>query len=114
MHTSRNVDVYISITSNPIIEDSAEIRFSGYPSGLQSQSGDNQVLNFFYSLDSPGADTRICLWLNQHISVLDFSHIRPTPSPNWSILADDQIKTQWTSLDDQENLDSVRERFLPR
>ena len=48
MHTSRNVDVYISFTSNPIIEDCSEIRFSGYPHSLRSQSGGNQVLNFCY------------------------------------------------------------------
>ncbi|KAL1728343.1 tubulin binding cofactor C-domain-containing protein [Schizophyllum commune] len=67
MHTSKAVDIYLSITSNPIIEHCSEIRFSPYPSAL-----------------APGAPS------NGLQSIQDFSHIRATPSPNWSRLDSEQ------------------------
>ncbi|SJL10360.1 uncharacterized protein ARMOST_13746 [Armillaria ostoyae] len=74
MHTSRNVDVYLSIPSHPVIENCSGIRFAGYPSVLQREI---QV-----------AESR-------HASVQDFSHIKATPSPNWTLLPEDQLPTSW-------------------
>ncbi|PBK66376.1 TBCC-domain-containing protein [Armillaria solidipes] len=74
MHTSRTVDVYLSIPSHPVIENCSGIRFSGYPSALQREI---QV-----------AESR-------HASVQDFSHIKATPSPNWTLLPEDQLPTSW-------------------
>ncbi|KAG6816395.1 hypothetical protein H0H87_006307 [Tephrocybe sp. NHM501043] len=34
MHSSQNVDIYLDITSNPIIEHCSTIRFGGYPDSL--------------------------------------------------------------------------------
>ncbi|KAL1670284.1 tubulin binding cofactor C-domain-containing protein [Schizophyllum commune] len=67
MHTSKAVDVYLSITSNPIIEHCSEIRFSPYPSALAPDAPSNGLQ-----------------------SIQDFSHIRATPSPNWSRLDSEQ------------------------
>ncbi|KAF5384269.1 hypothetical protein D9615_003298 [Tricholomella constricta] len=91
MHTSRNVDVYLTITSNPVIEHCSDIRFGGYPKILL----DNRP--------------------SEQFSVMDFSHIRSTPSPNWSVLHEDRVTPLWpwplTSQD--EVLNGVRERILP-
>ncbi|RDX52636.1 TBCC-domain-containing protein [Lentinus brumalis] len=70
MHTSSDVDVYISIASNPIIEHCSGIRFADYPASLRR---------------SP-ADTASSKSNSNYLAVQDFSHIRATPSPNWSAL----------------------------
>ncbi|KAK0223850.1 TBCC-domain-containing protein [Armillaria fumosa] len=75
MHTSRSVDVYLSIPSHPVIENCSGIRFAGYPSALRRET---QV-----------AESR-------HASVQDFSHIKATPSPNWTLLPEDQLPTSWS------------------
>ncbi|KAK0498762.1 tubulin binding cofactor C-domain-containing protein [Armillaria luteobubalina] len=75
MHTSRSVDVYLSIPSHPVIENCSGIRFAGYPSALQRGT---QVLSE-----------------SRHASVQDFSHIKATPSPNWTLLPEDQLPTFW-------------------
>ncbi|KAF9530526.1 tubulin binding cofactor C-domain-containing protein [Crepidotus variabilis] len=64
MHTSRDVDVFLDIGSNPIIEHCQNVRFGGYPT-------------VWPSITSHG---------HKSYSVQDFSHIRATPSPNFSIL----------------------------
>ncbi|KIM36139.1 hypothetical protein M413DRAFT_449346 [Hebeloma cylindrosporum] len=64
MHSSKNIDVLLSISSNPIIEDCHSIRFAQYPEiFLASPEGNKESTPF---------------------SVQDFSHIRPTPSPHYS------------------------------
>ncbi|TFK53137.1 TBCC-domain-containing protein [Heliocybe sulcata] len=76
MHTSSNIDVYLAIPSNPIIEHCSGIRFSSYPPSLRPA-------------ESPEAAE------SKHLSVQDFSHIKPTPSPNWSELPSDQVIREW-------------------
>jgi len=75
MHRSENIDIYLLIQSNPIIEHSAAVRFAAYPMSL---SGTQSVSNYS--------------------SVQDFSHIRPTQSPNWSIMPDGARSTDWLGL----------------
>ncbi|KAH9903380.1 tubulin binding cofactor C-domain-containing protein [Cubamyces lactineus] len=70
MHTSSGVDVYISIASNPIIEHCSAIRFADYPSSLRPTS-----LSATQDIKS------------NYLAVQDFTHIRATPSPNWSALS---------------------------
>ncbi|KAI0657513.1 tubulin binding cofactor C-domain-containing protein [Cubamyces menziesii] len=73
MHTSSRVDVYISIASNPIIEHCSEIRFADYASSLRPTSlADTQDVK------------------SNYLAVQDFTHIRATPSPNWSPLPFEQ------------------------
>ncbi|PPQ77110.1 hypothetical protein CVT25_010804 [Psilocybe cyanescens] len=66
VHSSRKIDVFLSISSSPIIEGCKALRFSRYPSSFISA-----ILG---QKESPS------------FTVQDFSHIRPTPSPNFSIL----------------------------
>ncbi|KAJ7672611.1 tubulin binding cofactor C-domain-containing protein [Mycena polygramma] len=73
MHTSTNVDVYLSIPSTPVIEHCSQIRFTSYPPALR------------VSADS-SADV---------FSVQDFSHIKSTPSPHWSMLPVEAHITKW-------------------
>ncbi|KAI0827359.1 tubulin binding cofactor C-domain-containing protein, partial [Trametes gibbosa] len=73
MHTSSRVDVYISIASNPIIEHCSLIRFTDYPRQLRS------------ALADAAQEGR-----SNYLAVQDFSHIRATPSPNWSALPEDE------------------------
>ncbi|KAJ6463918.1 tubulin binding cofactor C-domain-containing protein [Mycena sanguinolenta] len=73
MHTSTHVDVYLSISSTPIIEHCSQIRFAPYPTAL-----------------------RISEDISPHVlSIQDFSHIKSTPSPNWSMLAPENQIAEW-------------------
>ncbi|KAJ5153293.1 uncharacterized protein N7482_009771 [Penicillium canariense] len=67
MHNCTNVDVYLSCSSNPIIEDCSNIRFTRIPKAY--------ALNH----DRPDHEDR---WSQ----VEDFKWIKPEPSPNWSLL----------------------------
>ncbi|EEA18992.1 hypothetical protein TMatcc_010464 [Talaromyces marneffei ATCC 18224] len=67
MHNCADVDVYLSCTSNPIIEDCTRIRFSRIPKT--------------YALDKNHPDNS-----DKWDQVEDFKWIKPEPSPNWSIL----------------------------
>ncbi|KJA25353.1 hypothetical protein HYPSUDRAFT_424620 [Hypholoma sublateritium FD-334 SS-4] len=69
MHSSTKIDVLLAISSNPIIEDCKAIRFAQYPDIFKTPSERTQTL------------PTIC--------VQDFSHIRATPSPNYSTMTDD-------------------------
>lgn len=114
MHTSHNVDVYLSISSNPIIEHCSDIRFAAYPSILLSSLDQVTV----HSL-KPNLSSLLTAFLKQassHHSVQDFSHIRSTPSPHWSVLRDDRVTARWPleGLQRREELDLVRENFLPK
>ncbi|KAI0324571.1 hypothetical protein GY45DRAFT_1313595 [Cubamyces sp. BRFM 1775] len=70
MHTSSEVDVYISIASNPIIEHCFAIRFAEYPSSLRSATSSSAAQSV----------------KSNYLAVQDFTHIRATPSPNWAAL----------------------------
>ncbi|KDR74954.1 hypothetical protein GALMADRAFT_569936 [Galerina marginata CBS 339.88] len=69
MHSSKQTDVFLSISSNPIIEDCNTIRFAQYPIPFRTALLDDQK-------ESPP------------FTVQDFSHIRPTPSPHFSMMGD--------------------------
>ncbi|KAI6107772.1 tubulin binding cofactor C-domain-containing protein [Pisolithus croceorrhizus] len=93
MHSSTNVDVYLFAVSNPIIEHCSSIRFAGYPDAL---------------LEDPVQQN------NTALAVQDFSHIRSTPSPNWSVLPEDHRQRCWpvSLLEGQGLLDELK-RILP-
>lgn len=74
MHSSTRVDVYVSAGTNPIIEHCSDIRFSVYPNSLP-QAPSQQAKEVF--------------------TVQDFSHIRETASPNWSVLPEDKRQRNW-------------------
>ncbi|KAJ5161105.1 Tubulin binding cofactor C [Penicillium capsulatum] len=67
MHNCSDVDVYLSCSSNPIIENCSNIRFARIPKA--------------YSLDHGRPDHE-----DRWSQVEDFKWIKPEPSPNWSLL----------------------------
>ncbi|KAJ5624136.1 Tubulin binding cofactor C [Penicillium lagena] len=67
MHNCHDVDVYLSCSSNPIIEDCSNIRFGRIPRA--------------YALDHDRVDHE-----DRWSQVEDFKWIKPEPSPNWSLL----------------------------
>jgi len=67
MHSSTKVDIFLSVSSNPIIETCSQIRFSQYP-------------NNFIIPNPEGLAP---------FSVQDFSHIRSTRSPNFLMMSDE-------------------------
>jgi len=86
MHNSKETDVYIFIQSNPTIEHCSSIRFGPYPSILSStdiQQNPDDLL------------------------VQDFSHIKSTPSPNWSLIAEVNRKSpeDWQSIINRGSVD---------
>ncbi|KAI0942994.1 hypothetical protein AcW1_002743 [Taiwanofungus camphoratus] len=89
MHTSAYVDVYLSVLSNPIIEHCTAIRFVAYPSHLLQ------------------IEPKISMPTSRHLSVQDFSHIRPTPSPNWSVLPENESiqDTAWPHRTNRRDVD---------
>jgi tubulin-specific chaperone C len=93
MHTSRDVDVYLSIQSNPIIEHCAGIRFGSYPRSVLPDVTQNVL------------------------SVQDFSHIKPAPSPNWRFLSDEEkldVKEGWYErLSSDEDISPILDELLP-
>ncbi|KIY67462.1 hypothetical protein CYLTODRAFT_422493 [Cylindrobasidium torrendii FP15055 ss-10] len=91
MHTSHDIDVYLSIQSQPIIEHCSNIRFTSYPISL-----------------APGES----LQDSTHLAVQDFSHIKQTPSPNWSALREEDSVLDW-SLTRTEDLDATLKALLP-
>ncbi|KAF9892946.1 hypothetical protein FE257_000538 [Aspergillus nanangensis] len=80
MHNCANVDVYLSSSSNPIIEDCTNIRFGRIPR--------------VYALDQDCPD--LDCW-NQ---VEDFKWIKPEPSPNWSLISQDDAVAEevWAEI----------------
>ncbi|KAI9927702.1 hypothetical protein AWENTII_012661 [Aspergillus wentii] len=70
MHNCSDVDVYLSSSSNPIIEDCTNIRFGRIPRA--------------YALDHDRPDHE-----DRWSQVEDFKWIKPEPSPNWSLLDQD-------------------------
>ncbi|KAH8426830.1 putative tubulin-specific chaperone c [Aspergillus melleus] len=70
MHNCSNVDVYLSSSSNPVIEDCKNVRFGRIPRA--------------YALDHDRPDTE-----DRWNQVEDFKWIKPEPSPNWSLLGGD-------------------------
>ncbi|KAJ3921240.1 tubulin binding cofactor C-domain-containing protein [Lentinula edodes] len=78
MHSSKGIDVYLSIQSNPIIEHCHSIQFAPYPATF-----------------SP-----TIVQHNSDVSVQDFSHIKSTPSPNWNVLDERarKLPEDWQSI----------------
>lgn len=89
MHDCKNVDVYLSASSNPIIEGCTNIRFGRTPRAyvsylpflpsLYHTANLTFILPQALSHDRPDDEDRWC-------QVEDFEWIKPEPSPNWSLL----------------------------
>lgn len=95
MHNCVDVDVYLSCSSSPIIEDCSNIRFGRIPKAYVSETGKVDPTELS---SSPAAETRLTILslqaLEQNFAdnqdrwsqVEDFKWIKPEPSPNWSLL----------------------------
>ena len=113
MHHSSNVDVYLHCTSRPIIEDCSGIRFAELPSayakmlgvankntehgsdGDVAESGDGGVDD----VEEAGKGE------NMYRHVDDFKWLKSDPSPNWSVLEEeDRVKDEvWMQVLDGQN-----------
>ncbi|PFH53426.1 hypothetical protein AMATHDRAFT_137393 [Amanita thiersii Skay4041] len=93
MHSSTHVDVYLLISSMPVIEHCSSIRFTAYPETFINETRETMM----------------------HFSVQDFSHIRPTPSPHWSKLPQDTTIISWplTATKDVKQLLDVISEVVP-
>ncbi|KAJ5768451.1 Tubulin binding cofactor C [Penicillium manginii] len=81
MHNCTDVDVYLSCSSNPIIEDCSNIRFGRIPKA--------------YALNHDRPDHQ-----DRWHEIEDFKWIKPEPSPNWSLLdpADAVPEEVWAEI----------------
>src|SRR5882762_2194985 len=104
MHASTDVDVYLSIPSNPIIEHSSSIRFAAYPTSLYLPEQPTSVsVCLLILIEFPSDLSKPNLQNNKYTSVQDFSHIRPTQSPNWCIMPDETRRDNWFELSPRED-----------
>jgi hypothetical protein len=84
MHDCKDVDVYLSCASHPIIENCQRIRFAPLPEAYAN----------FTAQQSSSSQT------NQWDQVDDFNWLKQEPSPNWSVLPESGRVTQetWTNI----------------
>lgn len=99
MHDSQKVHVYLSITSSPAIEHCSDIRFTAYPDNLKDHHVELNRVRYSLHVATLNSESEQD---SKHLSVQDFSHIRATPSPNWSILDNDVIIKSWPEEKTQE------------
>ncbi|XP_026479524.1 tubulin-specific chaperone C-like [Ctenocephalides felis] len=85
LHSSKNVDVYLHVTSRAILEDSTNIRFAPY--------------NYIYAgIDSDFQCAALQRDVNNWSDVGDFNWLSNEPSPNWSIMEENARIKQWNVL----------------
>jgi len=90
MEQCSSTDVYLNVSSLPVIEQSNSLRFTGYPEAL--------------ALVSSGLSSQP----SQHNDVKDFSWIKSTASPNWIVLEDGNF------IDWAMELDHARKEVSPK
>ncbi|KAI0037088.1 tubulin binding cofactor C-domain-containing protein [Vararia minispora EC-137] len=98
MHTSTDVDVYLAVPSNPVIEHCSNIRFASYPSLVLSPTA-----------------AALLPATSKHECVQDFSHIRSTPSSHWEVLRSSKTETDWAVFlkRARNDTDAALREFLP-
>ncbi|KAF8936013.1 tubulin binding cofactor C-domain-containing protein [Dissophora ornata] len=77
MHTSTNMDIYLHVTSEPIIEDCTDMRFAPYP--YQDLLPADRLNRLF-------AVAQLSPEVNYYDRVKDFNWLRQQKSPNWRLL----------------------------
>ncbi|KAF9139215.1 hypothetical protein BGX30_008233 [Mortierella sp. GBA39] len=83
MHTSTNMNIYIHVTSEPIIEDCTEMRFAPYGQILPSEE-----------LDRLFEAAQLNQGVNLYDKVKDFNWLRQQQSPNWRLLEDSELQPE--------------------
>lgn len=88
-HRSQNCDLYLKVTSRAIIEDCHGIQVAEYNDRYEALDDD---------LVKSGLDATVNNW-----NILDDFNWLSTdkPSPNWSLLEQNELITNWTSYQDQ-------------
>ncbi|KAK3821068.1 MAG: tubulin binding cofactor C-domain-containing protein [Benniella sp.] len=83
MHTSHNMDIYLHVTSEPIIEDCTDMRFAPYGQILPAEQ-----LDRLFEVAQLNPST------NYYDKVKDFKWLRQQQSPNWRLLEASEIKAE--------------------
>ncbi|KAF9360930.1 hypothetical protein BGX34_007408 [Mortierella sp. NVP85] len=83
MHTSTNMDIYLHVTSEPIIEDCTDMRFAPYP---YNDILPTDQLGQLFSASNLNPD------VNYYDRVKDFNWLRQQKSPNWRLLEPQEIR----------------------
>ncbi|KAF9284546.1 hypothetical protein BGZ68_004613 [Mortierella alpina] len=83
MHTSKDMDIYLHVTSEPIIEDCTDMRFAPYGEILPSE----QLERLFQVAQLNPAR-------NYFDKVKDFNWLRQQQSPNWRLLDPSEIRLE--------------------
>ncbi|KAG9065064.1 hypothetical protein KI688_002385 [Linnemannia hyalina] len=83
MHTSTNMNIYIHVTSEPIIEDCTDMRFAPYGQILPSEE-----------LDRLFEAAQLNQGVNLYDKVKDFNWLRQQQSPNWRLLEDSELQPE--------------------
>ncbi|KAF9538788.1 hypothetical protein EC957_006210 [Mortierella hygrophila] len=83
MHTSTNMNIYIHVTSEPIIEDCTDMRFAPYGQILPSDE-----------LDRLFEAAQLNQEVNLYDKVKDFNWLRQQQSPNWRLLEDSELQPE--------------------
>ncbi|KAF9091751.1 hypothetical protein BGX27_001965 [Mortierella sp. AM989] len=81
MHTSNNMDIYLHVTSEPIIEDCTDMRFAPYGQILPAEQ-----------LDKLFEAAQLNPSKNYYDKVKDFNWLRQQQSPNWRLLEASETK----------------------
>ncbi|KAK3847048.1 MAG: tubulin binding cofactor C-domain-containing protein [Linnemannia gamsii] len=81
MHTSTNMNIYIHVTSEPIIEDSTDMRFAPYGQILPAEE-----------LDRLFEIAQLNQSVNLYDKVKDFNWLRQQQSPNWRLLEESELQ----------------------
>ncbi|KAI8357694.1 tubulin binding cofactor C-domain-containing protein [Mortierella sp. GBAus27b] len=89
MHTSTNMDIYLHVTSEPIIEDCTDMRFASYP--YNDILPAEQLTQLFNTAKLNPA-------VNYHDRVKDFNWLRQQRSPNWRLLEPHEIRHEVAQL----------------
>ncbi|CAG8558851.1 9600_t:CDS:2 [Ambispora leptoticha] len=91
IHTSKQMIIYLHVTSHPIIEDCHDIQFAPYTIPIDGLDKMFEVIKL-----DPN--------LNHYDKVDDFNWHRQQASPNWKLLPEEKILKEWPNklLDDDE------------
>ncbi|KAG0210574.1 hypothetical protein BGX28_009210 [Mortierella sp. GBA30] len=85
MHTSSNLDIYLHVTSEPIIEDCTYLRFAPYPY--------HEVLPAEEQLHRLFQVAQLDPEKNFYDRVKDFNWLKQQQSPNWRLLDAQEIRS---------------------
>ncbi|KAG0262649.1 hypothetical protein BG011_009956 [Mortierella polycephala] len=83
MHTSSNMNIYLHVTSEPIIEDCTDMRFAPYGQILPAEQ-----------LDRLFETAQLSKEKNFYDKVKDFNWLRQQQSPNWRLMEPSEIQPE--------------------